>query len=103
MSEEQPVAESPTRPKGTAEAKRTLPALTPKRFLLILVGIVTGFAFTALVGLVVLAIVAKEPPTAMQTLCANTCNDIVKMALGAIVGLVGGAAAGQGRWDDKMR
>ncbi|VTT98248.1 unnamed protein product [Gemmataceae bacterium] len=64
-----------------------------------LIVIVTLFAFTALICLGVLALVSKDPPTAMQTRMAEVCDFIIKVSLGALVGLLGGRAASPDRME----
>lgn len=84
---------------GAKPARRALPVLTQNRLFAALVLIVTFFAFAALVLLGVLAIVSKDPPTAMQTRMAEVCDFIIKVSLGALVGLLGGRAAAPDRFE----
>jgi hypothetical protein len=84
------------KPKVTRKA---LPVITQNRLFAALIVIVTVFAFSALFCLGVLALVSKDPPTAMQTRMAEVCDFIIKVSLGALVGLLGGRAAAPDRME----
>jgi hypothetical protein len=84
------------KPKTTRKA---LPVITQNRLFAALVIIVTLFAFAALICLGILALVSKDPPTAMQTRMAEVCDFIIKVSLGALVGLLGGRAAAPDRME----
>jgi hypothetical protein len=95
---------SPEEPKKPAEKaapktpRRTaLPVITQNRMFVLLILIVTGaFAFS-LVGLALLAILAREPPTEMQKRFGEVCVYIAMVTIGALVGLLGGRAAAPDR------
>ncbi len=93
---EPPAAASADKPKPTRKA---LPVITQNRLFAALIVIVTLFAFSALICLGVLALVSKDPPTAMQTRMAEVCDFIIKVSLGALVGLLGGRAAAPDRME----
>jgi hypothetical protein len=80
-------------------ARKALPVITQNRLFAALIIIVTAFAFAALICLGVLALVSKEPPTVMQTRMAEVCDFIIKVSLGALVGLLGGRAAAPDRME----
>lgn len=97
MAKEKP-PDPPTseKPKPTRKA---LPVITQNRMFAALIVIVTSFAFLALLCLGVLALVSKDPPTTMQTRMAEVCDFIIKVSLGALVGLLGGRAAAPDRME----
>lgn len=99
MPEEPPAAEPAARPSRSSPTRKALPVITQNRLLVGLILIVTALAFAALIGLGVLALTANDPPTEMPRKFADACDFIVKVALGAVVGLVGGFAAGPGRME----
>lgn len=80
-------------------ARKALPVITQNRMFAALIVIVTSFAFLALICLGVLALVSKDPPTTMQTRMAEVCDFIIKVSLGALVGLLGGRAAAPDRME----
>jgi hypothetical protein len=82
------------KPKPTRKA---VPVITQNRLFAALIVIVTLFAFAALLCLGVLALVSKDPPTTMQNRMAEVCDFIIKVSLGALVGLLGGRAAAPDR------
>ena len=88
----------PSAPKP-ARPRRALPVITQNRMFAALILIVTVFAFSALLCLGVLALVSKDPPTTMQTRMAEVCDFIIKVSLGALVGLLGGRAAAPDRFE----
>lgn len=59
--------------------------------------IVTAAFLTLLIGLGLLALFGKEPPTTLQTKFADACDFTLKITLGALVGLLGGRAAAPDR------
>lgn len=59
-------------------------------FLVVIVG---GAFLISLLGLATLAAFGREPPTRMQERFAEVCDFIVKVSLGAIVGLLSGRTA----------
>jgi flagellar basal body-associated protein FliL len=93
VPDEQPAAQPPPKPRRPSRPRKVLPVLTENRLLVILIVVVTVFAFTALAGLFVLAFAADNPHTEGQKELSGACKDIVKVAMGALVGLVGGFAA----------
>lgn len=96
MAKEKPEPE-PAPADKPKSARKAIPVITQNRMFAALIVIVTLFAFAALVGLGVLALVSKDPPTAMQTRMAEVCDFIIKVSLGALVGLLGGRAAAPDR------
>lgn len=94
MPEETPPAPDPKPPaKKRQPPRKALPVITPNRKFAAVVVIVTAFMFSAFVALIVFAFASKDPPTAMQKDVAEVCKDIVKVSLGALVGLLGGRVA----------
>lgn len=79
--------------------RKALPIITQNRLFAALIIIVMLFAFAALICLGILALVSKDPPTAMQTRMAEVCDFIIKVSLGALVGLLGGRAAAPDRME----
>ena len=57
----------------------------------------------SLVGLGLLALFGKDPPTALQTKFADACDFTLKVTLGALVGLLGGRAATPDRMEVSER
>lgn len=87
-----------SKPPAPPRTRRTgLPVITQNRLFTLLILIVTAAFVLSLVGLGLLAIFGKEPPTTLQTKFADACDFTVKVTLGALVGLLGGRAAAPDR------
>ncbi|MFO0824498.1 MAG: hypothetical protein U0792_15510 [Gemmataceae bacterium] len=100
MAKEKPAPEpEPAPTEKPKPVRKALPVITQNRMFAALIVIVTLFAFTALICLGILALVSKDPPTAMQTRMAEVCDFIIKVSLGALVGLLGGRAASPDRME----
>jgi hypothetical protein len=82
------------KPKPTRKA---LPVITQNRLFAGLILIVTAAFLLSLVGLGLLALFGKDPPTALQSKFADACDFTLKVTLGALVGLLGGRAAAPDR------
>jgi len=81
---------TPEEPKKPARPHRraALPVITQNRMFALLILIVTlAFAFS-LIGLGLLALFAKEPPTEMQKKFVEVCVYIAMVTIGALVGLL---------------
>lgn len=97
-----PTPEEPAKKPADKAAPKTprkvaLPVITQNRMFVLLILIVTGsFAFS-LIGLALLAILAREPPTEMQKRFGEVCVYIAMVTIGALVGLLGGRAAAPDR------
>jgi len=99
MAKDKPVPEPEPAVEKPKPTRKALPVITQNRMFAALILIVTFFAFTALICLGVLALVSKDPPTAMQNRMAEVCDFIIKVSLGALVGLLGGRAAAPDRME----
>lgn len=97
MPEETPTPE--TKPPGNRAppGRKALPVVTQNRMFAGLILIVTAAFLLSLVGLGLLALFGKEPPTTMQTKFADACDFTLKVTLGVLVGLLGGRAAAPDR------
>lgn len=92
-----PTPEEPKKPATKSPRKAALPVITQNRMFVLLILIVTSaFAFS-LIGLALLAILAREPPTEMQKRFGEVCVYIAMVTIGALVGLLGGRAAAPDR------
>jgi hypothetical protein len=89
----QPSGPAPTPPPR----RRALPVITQNRLFILILGMVFFAFLLSVVGLAVLAIIGKEPPSKLQEQFANACDFTWKTTLGALVGLLGGRAAGPDR------
>src|SRR5205085_10559333 len=92
---DQPTPATPKKPP--ARRPTALPVITQNRLFAFLILIVTAAFLLSLVGLALLAMFGKEPPTALQTKFADACDFTLKVTLGALVGLLGGRAAAPDR------
>ena len=63
----------------------------------LLICIVTGAFALSLLGLALLALISKDPATEMQKQFADVCRYVCMIAIGALVGLLGGRAAAPDR------
>ncbi|MFO0796505.1 MAG: hypothetical protein U0804_03450 [Gemmataceae bacterium] len=98
MPEDPPTSDKPpAAPKPPAKRPVALPVITQNRLFAGLVLIVTVAFMLSLVGLALLALFGKEPPTTLQSKFADACDFILKVTLGALVGLLGGRAAAPDR------
>lgn len=86
-----------TSSKPTTKKPVAIPVITQNRLFAALILIVTGAFVLSLIGLGLLALFGKEPPTTMQTKFADACDFTLKVTLGALVGLLGGRAAAPDR------
>ena len=83
--------------------RKALPVITQNRLFAGLILIVTAAFLFSLLGLGLLAILGKDPPTALQTKFADACDFTLKVTLGALVGLLGGRAAAPDRMEVSER
>lgn len=90
-------AQPPATPKPTPPRHVALPVITQNRLFTLLILIVTAAFLISLIGLGLLALFGKEPPTTLQTKFADACDFTLKITLGALVGLLGGRAAAPDR------
>jgi hypothetical protein len=100
MPDEKPGADKPAgTPAKTTTPKRpaVLPVITQNRLFAGLILIVSAAFLLSLIGLGLLAIFGKDPPTTLQTKFADACDFTLKVTLGALVGLLGGRAAAPDR------
>ncbi|MBY0458972.1 MAG: hypothetical protein K2V38_16670 [Gemmataceae bacterium] len=98
MAKDKPAPEpAPDAPEKPRSARKALPVVTQNRLFAGLILIVTLAFLLSLIGLGLLAILGKEPPTALQTKFADACDFTLKVTLGALVGLLGGRAAAPDR------
>lgn len=77
MAKEKPEPESAPTPAPAEKAKPTrkaLPVITQNRLFAALILIVTAAFLLSLVGLGLLAIFGRDPPTALQTKFADACD-----------------------------
>lgn len=88
---------APSPPEKPKPSRKALPVITQNRLFAGLILIVTLAFLLSLVGLGLLAILGKDPPTALQTKFADACDFTLKVTLGALVGLLGGRAAAPDR------
>ena len=93
MSKGSPGEAAPT------QKRRALPVITQNRLFVLLIVIVTAAFMLSLIGLGVMALLGKDPPTALQTKFADACDFTLKVTLGALVGLLGGRAAAPDRME----
>lgn len=62
-------------------------------------GLAAAGVLVSLLGLGLSAMVVGEPPTQMQERFAGVCDTIIKVSVGAIVGLLGGRTAAADRME----
>lgn len=84
------------KPKSAGK-RRALPVLTQNRLFALLILIVTGAFVFSLMGLALLAILGKDPPTKLQDRFAEVCVYIAMVTIGTLVGLLGGRASAPDR------
>lgn len=100
MAKEKPAPDpepaSVEKPKPTRKA---LPVITQNRLFAALIMIVTAAFLLSLLGLGLLAMFGKDPPTTLQNKFADACDFTLKVTLGALVGLLGGRAAAPDRME----
>ena len=72
-------------PENNGQMSKNIDLTPAFKLVFITICIFTGFAF-----IILLFISTQEPPNPAQTRLFNTCDTILKMGFGAMVGLISG-------------
>lgn len=100
MAKDKPATDTePSTSGSVSQGRKALPVITQNRMFAGLILIVTAAFAVSLLGLGVLALFGKDPPTAHQSKFADACDFTLKVTLGALVGLLGGRAAAPDRME----
>ena len=78
-------------------ARRGRPVVTINPLFKLLIWINAGLCLVSFMGMVVLALFAREPMTRAQETLSTACETVFKMTAGAFIGLPGGRAAAPDR------